>query len=220
MRAHSAASPRQNAAAVSLNEARILVVDDEKDLRELMEGLLEDLGAKVTSADSAAEGLKALAENSFDLVISDVQMPEVDGFEFGRLIKAAGIRVKLVYLSGYSVSARHGLIAAQIGACDYLEKPFDEKVLGFFIQQAIDSGRYVVDQHNAAPNLDDDQIYSLIAFLKADADSKLALRISKDLERLLKKRNKKALPGYLKIAGPDIQVAIKSVIERIVDGAF
>jgi CheY-like chemotaxis protein len=67
-----------------LEGARILVVDDEADGRNLVMRVLSDRGALVTDADSAREALRKLAGGTFDLLLSDIGMPEMDGYELVR----------------------------------------------------------------------------------------------------------------------------------------
>jgi CheY-like chemotaxis protein len=64
-------------------EVRVLVVEDDDDNRELMSEVLESAGYEVLSASSGADGLRALAERSVDVVITDVGMPGMGGLEVG-----------------------------------------------------------------------------------------------------------------------------------------
>jgi hypothetical protein len=66
--------------SANLNGIRVLVVDDEPDMREFVAFVLEESGAQVTATTSAAEALKALEQSTFDLLLSDIGMPEMDGY--------------------------------------------------------------------------------------------------------------------------------------------
>ncbi|HEX8915242.1 MAG TPA: PAS domain S-box protein, partial [Humisphaera sp.] len=92
----------------SLAGIRVLAVDDEPDARDLVRRLLEDCGASVVTAGSAAEGLAALDAGAVDLIVSDVGMPEVDGYEFVRRVRrrgpARGGAVPAVALTAYARS--------------------------------------------------------------------------------------------------------------------
>ena len=70
-----------------LDELHILVVDDEADGRQLTTQLLEEFGARVTSVPSAAEALEALAAKPFDILLSDIGMPDIDGYELIRQVR-------------------------------------------------------------------------------------------------------------------------------------
>jgi CheY-like chemotaxis protein len=79
---------KQSSSGGDIRDLRILVVDDEVDARTLIKRLLEDLGAIVTMAASAEEGLGALVSQKFDLLISDVGMPGEDGYSFMQRVRA------------------------------------------------------------------------------------------------------------------------------------
>jgi signal transduction histidine kinase/ActR/RegA family two-component response regulator len=71
-----------------LDNVRVLVVDDEADGRALVARILEDRGAQPTCASDAAEALECLEQDTFDILLSDIGMPEVDGYELMRRIRA------------------------------------------------------------------------------------------------------------------------------------
>ena len=71
----------------SLKDFRVLVVDDEPDSRQLIKHLLEGCDATVTMAASAAEAMQAFKQNKFDVVVSDIGMPDTDGYELARLLR-------------------------------------------------------------------------------------------------------------------------------------
>ncbi|MET0390566.1 MAG: response regulator [Polyangiales bacterium] len=80
-----------------------MVVDDDCDSRELMHAVLESRGMVVEESDSANAALDALAREHFDLLISDIGMPEVDGYSLIRAVRsrAEGIRIPAVALTAY-----------------------------------------------------------------------------------------------------------------------
>jgi PAS domain S-box-containing protein len=76
--------------ASRLHDIRILVVEDESDARELIKRILEDCGAIVTTAASAQEGIETLSKSHPDMLVSDIGLPEVDGYELVRRVRARG----------------------------------------------------------------------------------------------------------------------------------
>ena len=74
--------------SLDLGGVRILIVDDEPDAREMMRRILEDCGASVTTAGSAEEALDAYRVGRFGVIISDIGMPGVDGYEFVKRLRA------------------------------------------------------------------------------------------------------------------------------------
>ncbi len=103
---HGAARPPAN--SLSLAGVRVLVVDDEVDARLLVKRLLEDRGAKVFTAGSAAEALRLIATEPSDVLVSDIGMPGVDGYELIRQVRALppeqGGNVPAVALTAYARS--------------------------------------------------------------------------------------------------------------------
>ena len=86
--AESASAPALSAAPPRLDGLRVLVVDDEADMREITAQLLRDAGAEVGLAGSAEEGWAALQSFAADLIVSDIGMPGIDGHEFVRRLRA------------------------------------------------------------------------------------------------------------------------------------
>jgi CheY-like chemotaxis protein len=70
-----------------LDGVEVLIVDDEPDGRTLVARILEERGAKPTCASSAAQGLEYLQKDSFDILLSDIGLPEMDGYEFLRRVR-------------------------------------------------------------------------------------------------------------------------------------
>ncbi|GAA2747881.1 hypothetical protein GCM10009868_39090 [Terrabacter aerolatus] len=120
---------RAEGALVPLTGVRVLVVDDLEQNRKLMHAVLEPHGFVVHSAESGASALLALAECPFDVVLLDVLMPVMDGYETCARIKAdprtAMLPVVMVTASG----SRQRLLALEVGADDFVTKPFDQAEL-------------------------------------------------------------------------------------------
>lgn len=107
---------------------RIIVVDDEPDLRLLLEDYLGAQGMAVRSAADGAELRERLREEPADIVILDVNMPGEDGFTVARSLRAAGSRVGIIMLTAAgAVESR--LTGLDAGADDYLPKPFEPREL-------------------------------------------------------------------------------------------
>lgn len=102
---------------------KILVVDDEKSMREFLEIMLEKDGYQVSSAESGAEALETIRKQRFDLVITDIRMKPIDGLEVLRQCKAISPSTAVIIISAYA-SAETAVVAMKEGAYDYLPKPF------------------------------------------------------------------------------------------------
>jgi DNA-binding response OmpR family regulator len=102
--------------------ARVLVVDDEHALRRLLRLYLEKAGYAVVEADDGLDALSALRRNPIDLALIDVMLPELDGFELVRRIRAeSGVPIILLTARGEEANRVAGL---ELGADDYVVKPF------------------------------------------------------------------------------------------------
>jgi DNA-binding NtrC family response regulator len=101
---------------------KILVVDDEPHIRKVLQELLETEGYETRTADSGFSALSVVRDFSPHIVFLDIRMPEMDGFQCLRRIKAAGSGAEVVIISGFATPemARRSL---EIGAFDYIGKP-------------------------------------------------------------------------------------------------
>jgi len=99
-------SPAADEQPVSLAGVRVLVVEDDADSRDLLQRILERCAANVVTASSAAEGLALMNQDRPDILVSDIGMPEVDGFEFLRRVRASegdnARRVPAIALTAYA----------------------------------------------------------------------------------------------------------------------
>jgi CheY-like chemotaxis protein len=111
--------------------ANILLVDDRPQNLLALSAILEPLGHNLVEARSGEEALKALLKEEFALVLLDVQMPELDGFETAALIKQRERtrHVPIIFLTALSRDARQISRGYSGGAVDYIVKPFDPDLL-------------------------------------------------------------------------------------------
>jgi PAS domain S-box-containing protein len=120
------------AAEAALAGLNVLVVDDEADARDMVERLLEHAGASVRTADSAAAAVRALQERRFDVLVSDLGMPDEDGYSLMRRIRAlpdgAGGDIPAVALTAYA-RAEDRMRAISAGFQLHLAKPIDGATL-------------------------------------------------------------------------------------------
>ena len=103
--------------------ADLLVVDDEHFLRDAVTASLRFLGFGVTAADNGTEALRLARNGHFDLVILDVLLPDVDGFEIVRRLRRDGNRVPVIFLTARD-TADDKVAGLTIGGDDYITKPF------------------------------------------------------------------------------------------------
>jgi two-component system response regulator MprA len=110
-------------AATEVRGGRVLVVDDDPDVRDAVETALELEGHRVATAPDGLAALKRLGQAEFDALVLDVLMPNLDGFEVCRRLRAAGNRTPILILTARD-SEEDTIRGLDLGADDYLVKPF------------------------------------------------------------------------------------------------
>ncbi len=121
--------------------ARILIVDDEPDIRELIADILEDEGHQVSAAADAAEAREQRRSLSPDLVLLDVWMPDTDGISLLREWRdAEALDCPVVMISGHG-SVETAVEATRLGAYDFIEKPVSMAKLLVTVNNALEAGR-------------------------------------------------------------------------------
>lgn len=111
--------------------AKVLIVDDRADNLVALEAVLEPLGYELVKATSGTEALHQLLDHEISLIVLDVQMPGMDGFETAALLKArlATRHVPIIFLTAISHDSNFQMRGYNVGAVDYISKPFDPDVL-------------------------------------------------------------------------------------------
>ncbi|MFZ5573521.1 MAG: response regulator [Thermodesulfobacteriota bacterium] len=118
-------------------EKKILFVDDEESQRDVMERVLKRMGYQVTLSSSAENALEILQNECFPVIITDLNMPGMDGNTFCRRIREKDTRAFIYALSGY-IEAYDDFKLAQIGFNGFLRKPTTYQMLKQAIEKAFD----------------------------------------------------------------------------------
>jgi DNA-binding NtrC family response regulator len=121
----------------SKNKARVLIVDDEEIVRESCIKLLKPHGYRVSEAENAGRALKLMETMSFDLVLSDLKLPDASGIELLNDIKEAYPDTEVILVTGYGTVST-AVEAMKLGAYDYVEKPFRPEELVSLAGRAIE----------------------------------------------------------------------------------
>lgn len=111
-----------------MNKKRVLVVDDEANMRRVLEIMLSRRGYRTLSAEDGRQALAMAQEHPVDLVISDLRMPGMSGIELLRELRAAGNDLPLIIITAQG-TIESAVEAMRLGACDYLLRPFDNEAL-------------------------------------------------------------------------------------------
>ncbi len=117
--------------------AKILVIDDERSIRNTLKDILEFEGYTVVLAENGKQGLQVATDTNFDLIFSDIKMPEMDGIELLSALRDAEVESPIVMISG------HGNIETAVdcirnGAFDFIEKPIDLNRLLVTVKNALE----------------------------------------------------------------------------------
>lgn len=104
-------------------KSRILVVDDEESIREFLEIMLKKEGYEVTTAEDGAKAKEILTKKTFDMIISDMQMPNVTGIELLRHVRESYPDIVFMIITAFGTTET-AVEAMKLGAYDYLTKPF------------------------------------------------------------------------------------------------
>lgn len=116
---------------------KILVVDDENSLREMLAILLQREGYQVEQAANGVAAFAMIQENSYDLIISDIQMPKLTGIELLRQLRDQNNDVTVMMITAFS-STEEAVEAMKLGAYDYITKPFKNDEIRLVIKNALE----------------------------------------------------------------------------------
>lgn len=110
--------------------SKILILDDEENMLHMLKTILTKNGYDIATATNGIEGLEKIESNSFDTILCDLRMPEMDGLSFLKVLKEKNIHSTIIMMSAYG-TIDLAIKAMKLGAYDYISKPFkpDEIIL-------------------------------------------------------------------------------------------
>jgi DNA-binding response OmpR family regulator len=126
-------------------QERVLLVDDEPEFLEIMAERMRARDMEVITSTSATEAMSMIASESFDAVIMDFMMPEMDGIEALKTIKEKRPEMQIILLTGHA-TVQKGVEAMKAGALDFVEKPADLDALSDKIKQAHSNKAVIVQK--------------------------------------------------------------------------
>lgn len=116
---------------------KILIVDDEKSMRDYLKILFKREGYEVEDAENGEEALRMCQEKNYDVVVSDIRMPKLSGIELLRELKKMVYPPEVILMTAYA-SVEDAVEALKVGALDYLIKPFDNSEMLHRVRNAIE----------------------------------------------------------------------------------
>ncbi len=119
--------------------SRILVIDDDRSARMLLERVLQRAGHHVTLVDNAESGLTAIGEHTFDLLITDKNLPGTDGLEVLRQARAKHPHMQAILVTGFPTGETQAH-ATELGVFSYVTKPFGINEILDICENALKAG--------------------------------------------------------------------------------
>jgi DNA-binding NtrC family response regulator len=116
------------------SRARVLVVDDERLMRRLVRQILVREGYSVVTSADATDANRKLAKSRFDIVITDLRMPDTDGFELIRNLKSGHPGVSVIVMTGFGDVDTADEVR-RLGADEYFTKPFNEREIQVIVER-------------------------------------------------------------------------------------
>ena len=116
-------------------EWKIVLIDDEADIREVMTISLEDAGYRVATAENGVEGLRLVGKESPQIVITDIRMPEMDGIQVLETLKERNPDIEVIVATAFG-EMKLAIRALQLDASDFITKPINDEALHMALQRA------------------------------------------------------------------------------------
>ena len=139
---------------------RVLVVDDERKMRRVLQMMLEQMDLESLPAESGEEALDIFAAQKVDLVITDLHMPGMGGMECFKRLRALDAELPVIVLTAYG-TIETAVKAMKLGAFDFILKPFDVEVVEAAVRNALQfqvyrtENRYLRERYDGASGLED-----------------------------------------------------------------
>jgi len=168
------------------NLGKILVIDDEERMCQSLVAILKDLGYQAKAVSQANLALKEIEKDNYDLIVSDIKMPDLDGFDILKLTKRQNKDTLIIFMTAYA-SLESAVQALNLGAYDYLTKPLDFEKFRLTVQRALekrelDQGKNLLLVALKQKNL---ELKQKVSELNALYQTGKSLSSTADLKRLL-----------------------------------
>jgi len=122
---------------MDISSKKILIVDDDDNMREAMLETVRRMGVVVEYATDGQEGFEKASRKPYDLIISDMRMPNVDGMTMMNMIQSAGITTPLCFVTAFG-TVNNAVDALKLGAYDYILKPFAPEVIEELVRRVLE----------------------------------------------------------------------------------
>ena len=168
---------------------RVLIVDDDRRTRRVLQILLERLGLQSTAFESAEDALELVQRESVSLILTDLKMPRLDGIGFMRKLRKLDEEVPVIVLTAYG-TVETAVEAMKLGAVDYLAKPFDVDALEVLVKRCLELSRYRIENRYLR-----DEVDKSPAFEDMVGDSAPMRSVFEDIRRVAPTRSAVLITG-------------------------
>lgn len=118
---------------------KVLIVDDEPDLREILSNIVTGLNIQCETAEDGQQALEMLRKNTYHTVLSDIMMPRMTGIELLTVARVENIVTPFIFVTGFGDNVRM-LQAIRLGVLDFISKPFDNEEIAEVLFRALEIG--------------------------------------------------------------------------------
>lgn len=184
---------------------KILIVDDEERMCQSLSKLLSDLGYQTKSVAVASQAVKEVQSHSYDLVLTDIKMPGMDGFDLLKAAKGKDKDSVVVFMTGYG-SLESAIKAISLGAYDYLLKPLELEDLKLTVQRGLQKRKNDQEKNKLLNELQAANVALEKKVRELDALHQAGKSISTTVEL------KELLPSLLQLATQVIGAKIGSIM--------
>jgi DNA-binding NtrC family response regulator len=119
-----------------LEEKRVLIVDDDRDIVKIVQTMLEDRGWGISAAYSGTEALDKVASQKPDVILLDIMMPEMNGIEVLKRIRKLDANARIIMITAFG-DVESYLDSMELGAFEYINKPFETEELLELIERVV-----------------------------------------------------------------------------------
>ena len=126
------------------NSKRLLIIDDEENMRHMLSSVMTRAGYRVSLAADGAQGLEVLEKEQFDFVLCDLKMPKMDGLGFLRGLREKGNVTTVIMMSAYA-TVDTAVEAMKQGAYDFITKPFRNEEILVILAKAEEHARLLAE---------------------------------------------------------------------------
>lgn len=152
----------------------ILVVDDEDRMRHLLSIILQRRGYKVDQAANGLEAFSKVEAGNFDMVISDIKMPKMDGLTLIKKINTLDSPCPVVFITAFA-TIDSSVEAMRLGAVDYITKPFDEDRIILTVERTLNISRLMTENRNLKMELGEKEADHNIVFFSSAMEKIMGL---------------------------------------------